>query len=166
MCHHRGQGWAHKTSLASPRFIEVPVSSQESERWCICVLGASSQESERWCICVSGVSSQEKIIKTGYHNKICVQNVVISRNCFFFIIIVKIDKCSSCITTRVLGWLSCLPWVDRSSVRSPQSFFSIWISYEWQNADKLTIFNIYQNRATSLYPFFQIEFSFIFSHSI
>ena len=35
------------------------VSSQESERSCICVLGVSSQESERSCICVSGVLSQE-----------------------------------------------------------------------------------------------------------
>ena len=37
----------------------VRVSSQESERSCICVLGVSSQESERSCICVLEVSSQE-----------------------------------------------------------------------------------------------------------
>ena len=27
--------WAHKTSLTLPLFIEMPVLSQESERWCI-----------------------------------------------------------------------------------------------------------------------------------
>ena len=37
----------------------LEVSSQESERSCICVLGVSSQESERSCICVLEVSSQE-----------------------------------------------------------------------------------------------------------
>ena len=31
--------WAHKTSLTPPRFIEVPVIRQESERSCTCVLG-------------------------------------------------------------------------------------------------------------------------------
>ena len=35
------------------------VTSQESERPCICVLGVSSQETERPCICVLGVTSQE-----------------------------------------------------------------------------------------------------------
>jgi len=34
----RGEVWAHKTSLTSQLFIEVPVPSQESERSCICVL--------------------------------------------------------------------------------------------------------------------------------
>jgi len=34
-------GWAHKTSITLPLFIEVPVPSQESERSCICVLGVS-----------------------------------------------------------------------------------------------------------------------------
>ena len=29
---------ADKTNLTSPLFIEVSVSSQESERWCVCVL--------------------------------------------------------------------------------------------------------------------------------
>jgi hypothetical protein len=42
-----------------PLYIEVPVTSQESERSCICVLGVPSQESERSCICVLGVPSQE-----------------------------------------------------------------------------------------------------------
>ena len=42
------------------RLSEVPVSSQESEQSCICVLGltevpVSSQESERSCICVLGL---------------------------------------------------------------------------------------------------------------
>jgi hypothetical protein len=37
----------------------LKVSSQESERSCICVLEVSSQESERSCICVLEVSSQE-----------------------------------------------------------------------------------------------------------
>lgn len=57
----------------------------------------------------------------------------------YFIIIVKIDKWSSRITTRVLGWLSCLPRVDRSWVRSTKSFFNIWISYEWQNTDNFQV---------------------------
>ena len=38
----RGDCWAHKASLTPPRFIEVPVTSQESERLCICVLGISN----------------------------------------------------------------------------------------------------------------------------
>ena len=29
--------WVHKTSLNPPLFIEVPVTNQECERWCICV---------------------------------------------------------------------------------------------------------------------------------
>ena len=40
------------------RLSEVPVSSQESEQSCICVLGevpVSSQESEQSCICVLGL---------------------------------------------------------------------------------------------------------------
>ena len=35
-------------------YLWLGVSSQESERSCICVLGVSSQESERSCICVLG----------------------------------------------------------------------------------------------------------------
>ena len=31
--------WAHNSSLTPPLFIEVPVSSQDIERSCICVLG-------------------------------------------------------------------------------------------------------------------------------
>ena len=31
--------WAYKSSLTPPRFSEVPISSKESERSCICVLG-------------------------------------------------------------------------------------------------------------------------------
>ena len=34
----RGAAWAHETSLIQPRFITVPVPSQEIERTCICVL--------------------------------------------------------------------------------------------------------------------------------
>jgi hypothetical protein len=33
-----GEAWAHKTSLVPPHFIQMPVSSQDSERSCICVL--------------------------------------------------------------------------------------------------------------------------------
>jgi hypothetical protein len=33
-----GEIWAHITSLPLPLFIEVPVTSQECERSCICVL--------------------------------------------------------------------------------------------------------------------------------
>ena len=33
--------WVHKTSLAPPPFIEVPVPSQDGERLCFCVLGGS-----------------------------------------------------------------------------------------------------------------------------
>ena len=40
----RGGDWALKNSLTPPYFIEVPVSYQESERSCICVLVV--------CICV------------------------------------------------------------------------------------------------------------------
>ena len=37
----RGEVWAHKTSLFPPPLIEVPIPSQESEHFfvCICVLG-------------------------------------------------------------------------------------------------------------------------------
>ena len=38
----RGKDWVHITSLALPLVIEVPVSSQESEKSCICVLGVST----------------------------------------------------------------------------------------------------------------------------
>jgi hypothetical protein len=37
----RGEVWAHKTSLALPLFIDVPVPSKKSERSCICELGVS-----------------------------------------------------------------------------------------------------------------------------
>ena len=37
----RGDGCAHITILALPLFIEVPVSSQKSERSCTCMLGVS-----------------------------------------------------------------------------------------------------------------------------
>ena len=52
----KGEAWGHKASLSPTHNIEVPVSSQESERSCLCMLGVPSQESERSCICVSGVS--------------------------------------------------------------------------------------------------------------
>ena len=45
----RGKVCVHKTSLAPPTFIEVPVSSQESERSCGCVLGLSILELIRQC---------------------------------------------------------------------------------------------------------------------
>ena len=35
------------------------VTSQKSERSCICVLGATRQESERPCICMLGVPRQD-----------------------------------------------------------------------------------------------------------
>jgi hypothetical protein len=35
----RGDIWAHKTSLAWPCFIEVPVLRQESEQSCTCGFG-------------------------------------------------------------------------------------------------------------------------------
>jgi hypothetical protein len=37
----RGEVWAHKTSQTTPPLfiIEVPVSTQETDRSCICVLG-------------------------------------------------------------------------------------------------------------------------------
>jgi nitrate reductase NapE component len=37
----RGDIWAHITSLIPPRFIEVPVLIQKSERVTFCVLGVS-----------------------------------------------------------------------------------------------------------------------------
>ena len=37
----RGKAQAHKTSLAPPVLIEVPVPNQESKRSCICVLRVS-----------------------------------------------------------------------------------------------------------------------------
>ena len=33
----RGKGWANTNNLAPPLFIEVPILSQESVQWCICV---------------------------------------------------------------------------------------------------------------------------------
>ena len=39
--HSEGEVWADKTSLTLPLFIEVSVPRQESERSCVCVLGAS-----------------------------------------------------------------------------------------------------------------------------
>jgi len=42
----KGEVWTYETSLTPLLFIEVPVPSQESEWWCICVLGVPSQESE------------------------------------------------------------------------------------------------------------------------
>ena len=45
LCEHiisiRGEVWTIKTSLSQPLFIEVPVSSQESEWSCISVFGVS-----------------------------------------------------------------------------------------------------------------------------
>jgi hypothetical protein len=38
--HLRGKVWAYKSSLTPPRFSEVPISSKESERSCMCVLGS------------------------------------------------------------------------------------------------------------------------------
>ena len=37
----KGEAWGHKASLSPAHNIEVPVSSQESERSCICVSGVS-----------------------------------------------------------------------------------------------------------------------------
>ena len=39
---HREENWAHKSSLASPLFIEVSVPSQKSEWSCVCVFGVST----------------------------------------------------------------------------------------------------------------------------
>ena len=41
----------HKTSLTSPLFIEVPVSSQESEWSCICVLCQARKVSGHVYVC-------------------------------------------------------------------------------------------------------------------
>ena len=46
----RGKVWAHKTSLTQPLYIEVPVSSQESERSCMYVLAIS------FCLCFYNIS--------------------------------------------------------------------------------------------------------------
>jgi len=53
----RGEVWVHKTTLTLQLFIEVPAESDESGRWCMCVLGVS-HESGRWCMCVLGVSHE------------------------------------------------------------------------------------------------------------
>ena len=37
----RGTVWIYKTNLTTPRFIEVPVPSHESEQSCNCVFGVS-----------------------------------------------------------------------------------------------------------------------------
>jgi hypothetical protein len=37
----RGEGWIYKTNLTPPLSIEVTVSTQESERSCICMLKVS-----------------------------------------------------------------------------------------------------------------------------
>jgi hypothetical protein len=48
---------ADKTNLTSPLFIEVSVSSQESERWCVCVLAGEGIQ--------AGAAQLKKIAPSG-----------------------------------------------------------------------------------------------------
>jgi hypothetical protein len=96
--HLRGKVWAYKSSLTSPRFSEVPISSKESERSCICVLGVSilplSTNFQWWllftvpymlpCIQSSSGRIKPKIIKLAFvftcSTKVKVQRLVGSKS--------------------------------------------------------------------------------------